>query len=116
MGGALGVAVFGSILASRLNYFLPRFLPPEILSSANRHSLTASPEQLHALPPPILHGVQEAFAHAIQAVFLIAIPVAALAFVLSWLLPEIELRSTVHIGHQHSGDAHDEEISGLPMG
>ncbi len=33
--------------------------------------------------------------HTIQTVFLIAVPIAAVAFALSWLLPEIELRKTV---------------------
>ena len=33
--------------------------------------------------------------HTIQTVFLIAVPIAAVAFALSWLLPDIELRKTV---------------------
>ena len=33
--------------------------------------------------------------HTIQTVFLIAVPIAVVAFALSWLLPEVELRKTV---------------------
>ena len=33
--------------------------------------------------------------HTIQTVFLIAVPIAAVAFALSWLLPDIELRRSV---------------------
>ena len=33
--------------------------------------------------------------HAIQIVFLVAVPIAFVAFLLSFLLPEVELRKTV---------------------
>jgi EmrB/QacA subfamily drug resistance transporter len=106
MGGALGVAVFGSILSNRLNYYLPRLLPPEVLGNIDRQSLTASPERLQSLPPQVFQGVVEAFARSVESVFLVAIPVAIATFLLAWFLPEIELRSTVHAGHGgRSGEA-----------
>ena len=49
----------------------------------------------------------DAVTHAIQVVFLVAVPISFLAFLLSWLLPEVELRKTVQtvdVG----------EVNGLP--
>lgn len=38
--------------------------------------------------PAVHHGVIEAYAFTINTVFLWAVPVAALAFLLTWLLPD----------------------------
>jgi hypothetical protein len=32
------------------------------------------------------------YAESIQTVFLVAVPIAALAFLVSWLIPQVELR------------------------
>ncbi|MER3452378.1 MAG: EmrB/QacA family drug resistance transporter, partial [Chloroflexota bacterium] len=57
MGGAMGVAVFGSILANRLAYYLPRVLP-----GAHGIKLQGSPQQIRALPPHVRDGVIDAVA------------------------------------------------------
>jgi EmrB/QacA subfamily drug resistance transporter len=96
MGGAFGVAMFGSVLSNRLDYHLPRFVPAEALNGISARTLTSSPERLRALPPEVLHGVREAFAHSLETVFLLAVPLALIAFAVSWLLPEVALRERVH--------------------
>ena len=50
---------------------------------------------IKSLPPTVHAGVVDAMAHTIQTVFLIAVPIAFVAFLLSWLLPEIELRKSI---------------------
>jgi EmrB/QacA subfamily drug resistance transporter len=92
MGGALGVAIFGTILSNRLNIYLPRFLPAGEPTGFEGGRLRVSPEQLRALPEAVHSGVQQAFAHAVADTFLWAAPVALTAFALSWLLKEIPLR------------------------
>ena len=92
MGGAFGVAIFGSILSNRLDYWLPRLVPAEALQGTDSAALTASPEVVQALPPAVLDGVTQAFANSLETVFLAAVPVALLAFAVSWLLREIPLR------------------------
>ena len=47
------------------------------------------------LSPAAHSAVVHAYADAIQTVFLAAAPVAALAFLISWLLPERKLRRTI---------------------
>jgi DNA-binding MarR family transcriptional regulator len=44
----------------------------------------------------------QAYAHSLQTVFLVAVPIAGLAFLLTWLLPELKLRKTTEA--THSGD------------
>ncbi|MPZ22282.1 MAG: DHA2 family efflux MFS transporter permease subunit [Dehalococcoidia bacterium] len=94
MGGAFGVAIFGAILNNRLNYWLPRLVPDDQGAGFDA-ALTASPEQIKALPGPVLEGVVEAFSRSLNTAFLLAVPVAILAFLVALLLREIPLRQTV---------------------
>jgi EmrB/QacA subfamily drug resistance transporter len=100
MGGAFGTALLGAVLNDRLLGNLSRALPPA--SRANvatiAHEIVGSPAQLRLLPPAIHGAATLAYVHTIDTVFLIATPVAAIGFVLSWVLPEIRLRTTVHSG------------------
>jgi EmrB/QacA subfamily drug resistance transporter len=98
MGGAFGVAVFGSILNNRLQYHLPRLVPAEALQGLNMRALTSSPAAIHALPPAVSQGVIEAFSRSIHSVFLWAMPAALIGFALTWLLHEIPLREGAHVG------------------
>ena len=49
-------------------------------------------------PAPTRAAVIEALARSIHVVFLFAVPLAVLAFVVTWLLKESPLRETAHIG------------------
>jgi EmrB/QacA subfamily drug resistance transporter len=96
IGGSFGTAVFGAIFANLLatnvvHALHLRGVPANLKSSLN----AADPTSLSRLPPAVHAGVVSGMVHTIQTVFLIAVPVAAVAFVLSWLLPDIELRKTV---------------------
>jgi EmrB/QacA subfamily drug resistance transporter len=95
LGGAFGTAIFGSILTSRLTYYLPRLLPDTVASggSFNLRSLqSATPDKIHALPPTTLQAVQEAFVRSYHWVFWAAVPFCVMAFVLALMLPELPLR------------------------
>jgi hypothetical protein len=92
LGGAVGVAVFGAIFASRLDVWLPRALPGGGGTPVDAGSLQASPEAIAAMPPGARQGVAEAVAHSLQTVFLVAAPIAALALLLVLRLKEMPLR------------------------
>jgi EmrB/QacA subfamily drug resistance transporter len=99
MGGAFGVAIFGAILTNRLAYNLSRLLPKGAnLHGIDPNALTASPAAIRALPAPTRAAVIEALARSIHVVFLFALPLAVLAFGVTWLLKENPLRETAHIG------------------
>jgi len=94
IGGSFGTAVFGAIFANVLVGNLRAHLhgltvPPGITSQIDNPKLIA-----HA-PPAVRLGISEALASSIDRVFLVAVPFAFAAFLLSWLLPEIELRRSV---------------------
>jgi len=50
---------------------------------------------LAKLPAAAHGGYVQAYAHSLQTVFLVAVPIAAIAFLLTWLLPEVTLRKTI---------------------
>ena len=94
VGGSFGTAVFGSIFSNRLEANISHYLGgtalPEGVSSS-----ALSPEALSKLSPAAHSAFVNAYADSLQTVFLAAVPVAALAFLISWLLPEVSLRKTV---------------------
>ncbi len=103
MGGAFGVAVFGAILNNRLAFNLARLLPRGA-GGVNLQGLTGSPQAIRQLPPPLQNAVILALSRSIHVVFLAAVPLAVIAFGVTWLLPERPLRETAHIGAEEIGD------------
>src|SRR4051812_39689962 len=93
IGGAIGTATFGAIFSHELSASLATS------AGARADALAAtggrlSPTQLHALPPPVRDAYLTAFTDSLSTVFTVAAAIAALAFALSWLLPERPLRAT----------------------
>jgi MFS family permease len=101
IGGSFGTAVFGAIYAIVLNHTLAPTLarvPASILRSFNPQ--TINPGLLAELKSTaeglFFYGKYiDAVTHSIQVVFLVAVPISFVAFLLSFLLPEVELRKTV---------------------
>jgi EmrB/QacA subfamily drug resistance transporter len=91
IGGSFGTAIFGAIFSNVLAGNLARHLHgvalPPGFSSAD-----ATPALLSHLPAVVRAGFTAGYAESIQTVFLIAVPIAVLAFLASWLIPQIELR------------------------
>ena len=94
IGGSFGTAVFGAIFA---NLVVRNVLESLHVSRApTGFSLNAeNPSVIHKLPPALQAGVIQGIAHTIQTMFLIGVPIAFVAFLLSWTLPEIELRKSI---------------------
>ena len=106
IGGSFGTAVFGSIFANRLTVNIAHHLGGGA-QPAGFDSAGLSPEALQQLPSTIHHVLVQAYADSLQTVFLTAVPIAALAFLLSWMLPEVKLRTTV-------GAADTAQLSAMP--
>ncbi|HLH58778.1 MAG TPA: MDR family MFS transporter [Streptosporangiaceae bacterium] len=91
IGGSFGTAIFGAIFANVLVGNLAKHLHgvtlPHGFSSAN-----VTPAVLSHLPAAIHQGFVAGYAESIQTVFLVAVPIAALAFLATWLIPQVELR------------------------
>ena len=101
MGGSLGVAVFGAVLAARTSSELASRLPASARRSFGAGGVDAianSPERIRALPADVQEAVVGALAAAIHSVFVWAIPLLVVGFFLSWFLREIPLKDTAHAG------------------
>ncbi len=92
LGGTFGTAVFGTILASGLAVHLAELLPPKVLAGVDPAQLTGSPQVILHLPEAIRSAVTQAYVLSLDTVFRAAIPVALVAFVLTWFLREVPLR------------------------
>jgi hypothetical protein len=105
VGGALGVAIFGAIFANLLH---------AQLGPAGMDSLVnAVPAAVSGLPPETHRQYVAAVMAALYPVFLAATAVAALGFVLTWLLQEIELRATAAAEGMAEGFAMPREATSL---
>jgi EmrB/QacA subfamily drug resistance transporter len=89
IGGSIGVAIFGAIFANQLTANLATKLPP-----GARVPTAPNPAALKQLPPATHAAYVAAITDALQPVFLAAAGTAVLAFLLTWLLPELPLRTT----------------------
>ncbi|MGW3143546.1 MULTISPECIES: MDR family MFS transporter [Streptomyces] len=96
IGASFGVAIFGTIFASRLGEQLAAaFRGVSLPAGLSASTLQADPRGIAALPPALRPAALHAFAVSITDVFLYAAPVALLGFVLAWFLKEDRLRGSV---------------------
>jgi EmrB/QacA subfamily drug resistance transporter len=91
IGGSFGTAIFGAIFSNVLVGNLAKHLHGVRLPSGFS-SADVTPAVLSHLPATILHGFVAGYAESIQTVFIVAVPIAALAFLASWLIPQVELK------------------------
>jgi EmrB/QacA subfamily drug resistance transporter len=95
IGGAFGVSLLNAVLNNRLfSQLSAAHLPASARKVVSGSSIIVNPAEIDHLPPAVRSVVIAAFSHALQGVFLVAVPFAVLAFVLSWLMKEIPLRTT----------------------
>jgi EmrB/QacA subfamily drug resistance transporter len=95
IGGAFGVAICGSIFSNRLSSGLRQALRGIPLpAGVNVADAQSNPKLLARLPASVRGDVLHAYSQSIDRIFLFAVPVAAVAFVLSWFLKEVPLRQT----------------------
>ncbi|MER5350528.1 MFS transporter [Kitasatospora sp. NPDC002551] len=96
IGASVGVSVFGTVFASGLDRRLGEALAGVPLPPGfDPGVITSDPRVVEVLPAALQDAVHHAYAESITRVFLYAVPVAAVAFVLSLFLREQKLRSTV---------------------
>jgi len=107
IGATIGVALFGTVYASRLTHSLP--IEIEKLKASNPAALVgATPEKFAALKentavlktftPELQAGIVHAFVNSFHVVFLTAVPVTVIGFLVAFMLRETPLRTGV--GHQ----------------
>jgi EmrB/QacA subfamily drug resistance transporter len=89
IGGSIGLAIFGAIFSNSLHSKLAAYLPP-----GAHVPKTVSPAVVRTLPPKLHEAYARAIAASLHPVFVTAAVVAVVAFLLTWLLREVPLRTT----------------------
>ena len=100
IGGSFGTAIFGAIFSNQLASHLSSL--SSSLPSGFTLSTAESVAAIQHLPAAVRAVVVHAYVQSLSTVFLVAVPVIAVAFILSWLLPEVRLRTTTQatdVGH-----------------
>jgi EmrB/QacA subfamily drug resistance transporter len=91
IGGSFGTAIFGAIFSNVLVGNLARHLHGVSLP-AGFSAADVTPAALNHLPAAVHAGFVAGYAESIQTVFLIAVPIAVIAFIATWLIPQVELK------------------------
>ncbi|MBA2418148.1 MAG: MFS transporter [Nocardioidaceae bacterium] len=89
LGGTFGTALFGAILNSRLDHHLTVAFGSAV---ADAGIDTSDTSKIASLPPPVRDKVIEAFSSSLSEVFLAALPIVAIAFVVSFFIKENRLK------------------------
>jgi EmrB/QacA subfamily drug resistance transporter len=103
IGGSIGTAILGSIFSSGLRSQLKSRLVSSGLAAklpaAKLHQLTSgsvgNPEAVKRLPAPLHSVYVSSFTHSLNRVFLVAACIAGVAFLISWLMEQRDLRESV---------------------
>ena len=89
MGGALGTALFGAILNTRLAHHLAEVVPAQAQSQLGRATAGANDiSALRSLPEPVKTWVLTAFTKAMDDVFLVGVPFMVVAVVIAVFMTE----------------------------
>jgi len=91
IGGSFGTAIFGAIFANVLVGNLASHLHGVTLPKGFT-SADVTPAVLSHLPAVVHQGFVAGYAESIQTVFLVAVPIAFLAFLATWFIPQVELK------------------------
>ncbi|MFZ4152480.1 MFS transporter [Streptomyces pseudogriseolus] len=97
LGGAVGVSVLGSVMASRISHYAADSigtLSPQERAAAAKASGSGTIPDMDLLPPGIRTWLESAYGHGIADIFLYVAPVAALGFLVTIFIKEVPLRTT----------------------
>ncbi|MEU6141909.1 MDR family MFS transporter [Streptomyces sp. NPDC047081] len=108
LGSSFGTAVFGTIYTNSLKPNLTDGIAAAAKTGAASPAVIAkaatSPEGLHKLPSAAAAPIIDAYADTIQTVFLWTVPVAAIGFLVSLFLKQVELRDSARKGSTDMGE------------
>ncbi|MDO5727985.1 MAG: MFS transporter, partial [Bowdeniella nasicola] len=100
VGATVGIAIFGTIMTGRLGTTIAAHLPAGMADKATGSAgegvgAVLDPNALAQLPAPIADAVRAGLSDAINTVFVAALPMVLLVFVVSALIRNIPLRTTL---------------------
>jgi EmrB/QacA subfamily drug resistance transporter len=120
VGSTVGIAVFGTIMTTRMPGAIATHLPPQVAAQMKPGSVNAGsvldPGALAKLPPVVAEAVRRGLADSLHDVFLAALPLAAVALVLTLGIKAMPLRDTIHSAEDTGREMLDAMGSASPTG
>ncbi|HZC27762.1 MAG TPA: hypothetical protein VE287_12110, partial [Actinopolymorphaceae bacterium] len=98
MGGAVGVALFGAILSSKVTSTIPALLAARHVRLPAGGSLSShlgTPDEIAALPDPLRSAIREGFTLGLDRIYLLSVPLVVLGFLALLAVREVPLRGRV---------------------
>jgi len=100
-GGTVGIAVLGTVMASRLPAAIADHLDPAAaaqMPAGTEIGIDAvlDPNVLAQLPDPVEEAIRMGLADALHQVFVVAIPLVVVAFLATLFIKALPLRETLH--------------------
>ncbi|MBD8058362.1 MFS transporter [Cellulomonas sp. JH27-2] len=94
IGSSVGVAVFGTVFNSHLSSTLAQNPPAGAAApGCSADVLSQTSENIGACGPDVINWFLDGYSDSIHTIFLWAVPVGVLTFVLTFLIPEVTLRT-----------------------
>ena len=115
VGSTVGIAIFGSVMTTGLSAAILRHLPEQVRDAAGGQlshadaGMALDPAAMQGMPPVVLDAVRAGLAERLHDVFLLGLPVLAVVFVATALIPFVPLRTTTH----HNEDAQRELLDSM---
>lgn len=120
VGSTVGIAVFGTIMTTRLSGAIATHLPPQTAAQMQPGSVNAGsvldPSALAQLPPVVADAVRRGLADSLHDVFLAALPLAAVALLLTLGIKAMPLRDTIQSAEDTGREMLDALGSASPTG
>jgi hypothetical protein len=111
LGGAIGVALFGAIMNSRLATYLSEELGGQVGALSGGRSTPTDVQAIQVLPEPVRTDVLMAYTHAIPDIYLYSIPIIVVALVVILFFKEIPLRTrAAAVANASTSDDPDAEV------
>lgn len=92
LGGAIGVAALGAVLAHQVSAFLLSGLARLGIPASRLGGSSSGIPNVHSLPAPVAAVVENSYGRAVGHVFLVAAPLMALSVVAILFIKEVPLR------------------------
>jgi MFS family permease len=113
LGGAIGTAVFGAILNTRLaTHLADRSVDAGVALSNVSPEATSNIQAMQNLPEPVKGLVLGAYTDALTDLFLLAVPFVVLSLAIAFLLKEIPLRTGNPLKDSADGEAVAPPVAG----
>jgi len=93
IGSCVGVAVFGTVFSSHLSSTLASSPPAGAVGPCSADVLTKTSANIDQCGAAVINWFIDGYADSIHTIFLLGVPIGVVAFLLTWLIPELPLRT-----------------------